>query len=81
MISPRAVIPLSAGSAVSSDELPTVSLDPDVELERRIDHQMLLVWFGSTREVRRAASAEMTRLIGMRSPQRIEQMERERGLR
>lgn len=57
------------------------NIDPDVELERAIDHQMLLVWFGSTREVRRAASAEMTRLIGLRSPRRVEQMERERGLR
>lgn len=81
MISPRAVIPLSAGSAVGSDELPTVSPAPDIELERRIDHQMLLVWFGRTREIRQAASAEMTRLIGMRSPKRVEQMERERGLR
>ncbi len=53
----------------------------DTELERRIDHQMLLVWFGSTREVRQAASAEMTRLIGMRSPKRVEEMERSRGLR
>lgn len=30
MISPRAVIPLSAGSAVGSDELPTVSIPKQI---------------------------------------------------
>jgi hypothetical protein len=66
---------------MSCAQLSETNVDPDVELERAIDHQMLLVWFGSTREVRQAASAEMTRLIGMRSPKRVEEMERARGLR
>jgi hypothetical protein len=66
---------------MSCQRLTEEVIDPDVELERRIDHQMLLIWFGSSREVRQIASAEMTRLIGMRSPRRVEQMERERGLR
>lgn len=53
----------------------------DVELERRIDREYLTVWLGRTREERRAAVDELTRLVALRSPRRVEQMERERGLR
>lgn len=66
---------------MSCERLTEETVGADEQLERDIDHQMLLVWYGNTREVRAAALAEMTRLIGMRSPRRIEQMERERGLR
>lgn len=64
-----------------SEVLTEADVDADVLLERRIDHQLLLVWFGRTRELRQAASAEMTRLIGMRSQRKVEEMERVRGLR
>jgi hypothetical protein len=51
------------------------------ELECRIDHQKLLLHTVKTPEERRAACDEMTRLIRMRSPGQVEQMERARGLR
>jgi hypothetical protein len=57
------------------------NIDPDVELERRIEREYLAVWLGKTREERRAASDELARLVKLRSPRRIQQMERERGLR
>lgn len=66
---------------MSCERLTEINIDPDVELERRIDRAYLTVWLGKTREERRAASDELTRLVALRSPRRIEQMERERGLR
>lgn len=50
-------------------------------LEQRIDYQALLLHTAETPEQRRAAWAELTRLHAMRSPEQVEQMERERGLR
>ena len=51
------------------------------DLEQRIDHQTLLLHTAKTPEGRRAAMAELKRLHPMRSPEQIEAMERERGLR
>lgn len=53
----------------------------ELELERRIDHQTLLLHTVTTAEERRAVCDELTKLVGQRSPERVEQMERERGLR
>lgn len=55
--------------------------DPDAQLERRIEREYLTVWLGKTREERKAASAELARLVPLRSRRRVEQMEKERGLR
>lgn len=53
----------------------------DIELEAQIQ----LVWkalvAGATADVQRAAFAQMRDLIAQRSPETIERMERERGLR
>lgn len=56
-------------------------LPADAELEARIDRERLALLLAQTPAEQRAAWAEFTRLINMRSPQRVEQMERERGLR
>jgi len=53
----------------------------DDALEQRIDHQVLILHTATTPAERRAAWAELTRLHALRSPERISQMERERGLR
>lgn len=66
---------------MSCQHLAETNIDPDVELERQIDRAYLGVWLGKTREERRAASDELARLVPLRSPRRIEQMEREQGLR
>ena len=66
---------------MSCERLTETNNDPEVELERRIDREYLTVWLGKTREERRAASDELARLVKLRSPRRIEQMEKERGLR
>lgn len=55
--------------------------DFDAELERAIDFQCGLVATAATRDEKFAAAEEMARLIARRSPERVEQMERERGLR
>lgn len=55
--------------------------DADAELERRIDFQAGLIATALTPAEQRSAWEELKRLHGMRSPERIEQMERERGLR
>lgn len=65
---------------MSCQHLADTNID-DIELERRIDREYLTVWLGKTREERRAASDELARLVALRSPRRIEQMEKERGLR
>lgn len=51
--------------------------DADADLERQIDHQTLLLHTVKTPDERRAACAELARLIAQRSPGRVEQMERE----
>lgn len=55
--------------------------DADAELERRIDFQAGLIATALTPDEQRSAWEELKRLHGLRSPERIEQMERERGLR
>ena len=55
--------------------------DADAELEGRIDHQADLLREDRSPDENRATWLELTRLHALRSPKRIEQMERERGLR
>jgi hypothetical protein len=55
--------------------------DFDAELERQIDFQHGLLVTAMTPAEHAAAWEEMKRLIAQRSPERIEQMERARGLR
>lgn len=55
--------------------------DFDADLERQIDFQRGLLATAITTAEQTAAWEEMKRLIAQRSPERIEQMERERGLR
>jgi hypothetical protein len=55
--------------------------DFDAELERQIDFQHGLIATALTAAEQTAAWEEMKRLIGLRSPERVAQMERERGLR
>jgi len=51
------------------------------DLERRIAFQAGLLATALTRDEQLAAQEELYRLHAMRSPERVEQMERERGLR
>ena len=51
-----------------------------VDLESRIDHQVLLLRTGNTPAERRSAWSELQRLHALRSPERIREMEEERGL-
>jgi hypothetical protein len=55
--------------------------DVDAELERQIDFQHGLMVISLTTAEQTSAWEEMKRLIAMRSPARVEQMEREAGLR
>lgn len=55
--------------------------DLDAELERRIDHQADLLRQDRSPDENRATWLELTRLHALRSRERVEQMERERGLR
>lgn len=55
--------------------------DTDEELERRIGHQAKLLREDRSPDENRATWLELTRLHALRSRERIEQMERERGLR
>lgn len=54
---------------------------PDAELEQRIDHQAWLIANVSTEAEKTSAWHELKRLHAQRSPERIEAMEKERGLR
>lgn len=54
---------------------------PDAELEQRIDHQAWLIANVSTEAEKTSAWHELKRLHAMRSPERVEQMEREMNLR
>lgn len=53
----------------------------DVELERRIDFEAGLLAIAQTPAEQTSAWEELKRLVAQRSPERVEQMERERGLR
>jgi very-short-patch-repair endonuclease len=53
----------------------------DVELERQIDYQTLLLHSSPDRDVRVAACEELKRLVARRSPERIEAMEANMGIR
>jgi hypothetical protein len=55
--------------------------DIDADLERQIDFQRGLLVTAITPDEQTAAWDEMKRLIELRSPEQIERMERERGLR
>ena len=57
------------------------TLDADAELEQRIDQQRELLRANRSPDENRATWLELTRLHALRSKERIEQMERERGLR
>lgn len=77
MISTLHPIPLGALAAGAS-----VPVDfSDWQLEQRIDFQAGLMAMALTREEQIAAQDELRRLHAMRSLERIEQMEREQGLR
>ena len=53
----------------------------DDELEQRIDQQRDLLRADRSLDENRATWLELTRLHALRSRERVEQMERERGLR
>ena len=78
MISTSALDPPCAASAAGDSSPADFS---DWALEQRIDFQAGLIAIALTREEKLAAQDELRRLHARRSPERIEQMERERGLR
>lgn len=53
----------------------------DADLERRIDFEAGLLAIAQTPAEQTSAWEELKRLVAQRSPERIEQMEREQGLR
>lgn len=53
----------------------------DADLERQIDFQRGLLAIAQTPAEQTSAWEELKRLVAQRSPERVEQMERERGLR
>ena len=53
----------------------------DDELERRIDFEAGLLAIAQTPAEQTSAWQELQRLVAQRSPERVEQMEREMGLR
>lgn len=53
----------------------------DQERERLIESYATILELAPETDWKRLAAAEMARLIKDRSPQQVEQMERERGLR
>ena len=59
----------------------SVAAIADEELERRIELQMDLLREDRSPDENRATWLELTRLHALRSHERVEQMERERGLR
>ena len=77
MIPTLRLVPLGAFAAGAS-----VPVDfSDWQLEQRIDFQAGLIAMALTRKEQMAAEDELRRLHAMRSPDRVEQMEREQGLR
>jgi len=65
---------------VTDERNPALSLVQD-ELENRIDHQAMLLHAAATPDERRTAWSELTRLHGLRSAKRVEQLEAAAGLR
>lgn len=57
------------------------AIDVDADLERSIAFQAGLIATSLTRDEQLAAQDELRRLHAMRSPEQVEQMEREKGLR
>lgn len=57
------------------------AIAPDAELERRIAFQAGLLATAITPDEKLSAWEELKNLVAQRSPERIEAMERERGLR
>jgi len=55
--------------------------DADAELEARIAHQAALLREDRSPDENRATWLELTRLHALRSREKVEQMEREQGLR
>lgn len=51
------------------------------DLEQRIDYQALLLHTAATPDERRSAWEELKRLHALRTPERVAEMERERGIR
>jgi len=69
-----------AAQVCTSVEGSTPEFSSSSDLERRIDHQAMLLHTVLTPDERRTAWAELTRLHAMRSPERVAAMEAERGL-
>jgi hypothetical protein len=63
--------------SVINPEAPSV----DAELERLIDFEAGLLAIAQTPAEQTSAWDQLKRLVAQRSPERIEQMEREQGLR
>lgn len=61
--------------------VPDPIIDADADLENQIYYQALLLHTAKTPEERRAACDLLAQLHSMRSPRRVEQMERAKGLR
>ena len=55
--------------------------DADAELERRIEFQQGLLATAITPDEQRSAWEEFKRLVNSRSPEQVERMEREIGVR
>lgn len=55
--------------------------ETDAELERRIEFQQGLLATALTPDEQRSAWEEFKRLVNSRSPEQVERMEREMGLR
>jgi hypothetical protein len=53
----------------------------ELDLETRIDDAAFLLACAATPAARRDAWAQLKSLVGQRTPERVEQMEIERGLR
>jgi hypothetical protein len=70
----------AAEAAFLSGHYPDMGLD-ETALESRIDQQALLLHTAPTVVERKQAWAELSRLVALRSSDRVAQMERDRGLR
>lgn len=71
--------PLERGTSAAGASVPADF--SDAKLEQCIDFQAGLMAIALTPEEQRAACAELTRLVNLRSPAQVERMERARGLR
>jgi len=77
------VSPITSAAAGASASAPPSgeAINPDVELERHINYQTLLLCSSPVREQRVAACEELRRLVASRSPAQVKRMEKDRGLR